>query len=151
MTDVELLEARWRMGRILTSDLEAIAGELAAAGHSGAALSTLAAGRADPRETFEQVLLDLGGGHMPSDGAALLLARSFALELLAGEAPPRLAVKAIGGLRWKGGAAVDDALVPFALLDERYERARSLGPLHGLLAPLLDRRAQALARDLARG
>jgi hypothetical protein len=149
MIDLELLEARWRMGRILTSELEGVAAELTAAGHDGPALTVLAAGRADPGDTFEQVLRELGGGGMPHDRAALVLARSFAQQLLDGDAPPRLAVKAIGGLRWKGGESVDEQLVPFTTLDERYERARSLGPLAGLLVPRLDRRARDLARGLA--
>jgi hypothetical protein len=146
--DVELLEARWRMGRILTSDLARLAAELAASGYGGPTLTALSTGTADPRETFEQVLRELGGGTMAHDRAALVLARSFARQLLEGEAPPRLTVKAIGGLRWKGGETVDDALVPFAQLDERYERARSLGPLAGLLTRGLDRRAHELAGGL---
>lgn len=147
--DVELLEARWRMGRILTSELQRVAAELTAAGHRGVALAALAAGRADPRDAFEQVLRELGGGGMPHDRAALVLARSYAQLLLDGGAPPRLAVKAIGGLRWKGGQSVDTALAPFATLDERYERAGMLGPLARLLVPRLDRRARELARRLA--
>jgi hypothetical protein len=149
--DLELLEARWRMGRILTSDLGRVAAELAAAGHGGPAVSALAAGRTDPRDTFEQVLQELGGGRMADEHAALLLARSFAQGLLADRAPPRLAVKAIAGLRWKGGAGVDGKLVPFAELDERYDRARSLGPLSGLLERRLDRRARDVARRFAGG
>jgi hypothetical protein len=147
--DVELLEARWRMGRILTSDLERIAAELAAAGYGGPTLTALSTGKAEPRQAFEEVLRELGGGQMHHDRAALVLARSYARQLLAGDAPPDLAAKAIGGLRWKGGEEVDDELVPFAQLAERYDRAGSLGPFSPLLTRRLDRRARELAGRLA--
>jgi len=149
--DVELLEARWRMGRILTSDLRGIGAELAAAGQGAGAVAALAEGRSDARETFELVLAELGGGSMTDERAALVLARRFARLLLDGESPPDLTVKAIAGLRWRGGSGVDDALAPFAALHERYERAKLAGPLARLTGPLLDRRARGLAEALAAG
>ena len=146
--DLQLLEARWRTGRLLTSDLSRVAAELAAAGHEGPALTSLASGRADARETFERVLAELGRGLMTHEEAALVLARHYARQLLDAHGPPDLTARAIGGLRWKGGPGVDAAFEPFARLAERYERAKALGPLSDAVRPLLDRRARALARSL---
>lgn len=137
------------MGRIGTSELGRVAAELAAAGYASNGLDALAAGRVDARDAFEGVLSELGGGAMSEEAAALVLARSFARLLLDGESEPALVAKAIAGLRWRGGEAVDRALIEFDRLHERYERADAFGPLGRLAHPLLDRRARAAAADLA--
>jgi len=137
------------MGRIGTSELGRVARELSAAGHATPGLSALADGRADARDAFEQVLRELGGGSMSDERAALVLARSFARLLLERESEAQIVTKAIAGLRWRGGAGVDEALAPFARLHERYERADALGPVGDLAKTLLDRRARAAAETLA--
>jgi hypothetical protein len=150
--DIELVEARWRAGRILTSELGAIARELAAAGHESPSVSALASapegGRADARSLFDSALTELGGGSMGEAEAALVLARLFARELLAGEIGPEPAARGINSLRWKGGPEVDGALGPFSELEDRYETARATGPLGGIIRILVHRRMRSEARRL---
>jgi hypothetical protein len=150
--DLQLLEARWRTGRLLTSDLAAVAAELVAAGHDVPAAAQLAAGggwdQAESRALFEQALAELGRGSMSVSQAALELAGRFADDLLAGELPPHLAARAISNLRWVGGPEVDEALAPFSRLHDGYENASPLGPLRRVSAVVLDRRTRAAARRL---
>jgi DNA-binding transcriptional regulator YdaS (Cro superfamily) len=152
--DLELLEARWRTGRILSSDLPRIARELARAGHDAPAMAALLATPAHElpsqgRAVFERTLRQLGHGRMTPSEAALHIARRLAGQLLAGELRPDAVVKAVALVRWKGGPDVDAHLVPFSRLADRYETAAS-GPLR-LVRPWLDRRARSEARRLLDG
>ena len=153
--DLELVEARWRVGHILTSELPAVANDLRAAGHDAPALAELAAmpstgAGANGRRAFERALRELGRGGMDGTEAALVVARRFAELLLAGTISPRATAKAIARLRWKGGADLDRDLEPFQRLAERYEDAER-GRLGRLLARRLDPAVRAEARKLVGG
>ena len=154
MIDLELLEARWRVGHILTSDLAGISAELAGAGHDVPALRKLLATPREElpllaRDLFEEALRELGGGTMTASDAALLLARRFAAEILAGRITPRAGTRAIARVRWKGHGDVDDVLRPFWELDERYERAS--GALGGLATRRVDHAVRREASALLGG
>ncbi len=150
---LERIEARWRLGHILASELAAAAEELLAAGHEAPALRELAAMRmADlrhaGRDTFESALRDLGRGGMTASEAVLVLARAFSERLLAGALAPAQAAKAIALLRWKAGPDVDEYVVPFELLDERYESLATRRVTAFMARRRLDRRVRRQAREL---
>ena len=153
MTDLELVEARWRVGHILASELASVAVELREAGLDAPALREVAdmppaALRVDGRRAFERALRELGGGGMSASEAALVVARRFAQLLLAGTITPSAAAKAIAELRWKAGPDVDRAFAAFDRLAARYEDAsRSL--VGRFPARRLDAAARAEARNLA--
>ena len=153
MNDLELVEARWRAGHILTSELTRVAGELRAAGHDVPALSELARTpsselRTSGRKTFERALRELGHGGMNGRDAAMLLARRWASLMLEGTISPRQAAKAIARLRFKAGAELDEHLLPFEALDAEYDQVRQRR-LRGRFTPRLDRATRAAARRLA--
>ena len=150
--NVELLEARWRIGYVFTSELPALARDLMAAGLERPALTMLAAMPADElqeegRRTFERALRELGHGGLSVSDAALVVARHYAQLLLERRLRARAAVKAIALVRWKGGSDVDALLSPFEHLDREYERAAD-GPLGGRLTLRLDRETRREARTL---
>ena len=148
---LELIEARWRVGHILTSDLGQVAASLRSAGIDAPSLRTLAETppsdlRERGRATFERALRELGRGGMSASDGALLLSRHFAEQLLAGAITPRAAAKAIARVRWKGRAEVDAELLAFERLDCAYEEAEdsTVRRLFG------SRRLDAEVRDEAR-
>jgi hypothetical protein len=152
--NLDEVEARWRAGHILTSELPALARDLVAAGHDVPALRQLVAApehgaASETRKTFERALRELGRGGMSDSEAALTLARHWAEQLLRRRLSPRWATRAIAYVRFRGSADVDEALEPFSELEELYEAAS-----RGRLAPLrrlsLNRRARAEAKRLLR-
>ena len=154
--DLERLEARWRVGHILTSELPAVADSLLASGLDAPTLRELAGIHSDDvgretRQTFETVLRELGRGRMTASEAALILARVFSEQVLAGRLEPPAAARAIALLRWKGGPDVDEHIVPFELLDEKYEglHVRRLSAF--FVRRRLDRAVEKEARKLLGG
>ena len=148
---LQLVEARWRVGYIRTSELPSLAGDLLAGGLDAPALRELAAvSSGEPalaRQTFERALRELGQGGMTATGAALALADEFAERLLAGTLAPRTAARAISLLRWKGGADVDEHVLPFEHLDEEYGELQR-GPLGWVGGRRLDGAVRRQARKL---
>ena len=150
--NLDELEARWRAGHILASELPDVARELVASGHDVPALRQLLATPADEvrgaaRRTFERALRELGRGGMSRSDAAMVLARRWARELLERKLPPRRVTRAIAHVRFRGSADVDDALQPFCELDDAYE-AFGDRRLARLRMRGLDRRARREARRL---
>ena len=150
--NIELLEARWRVGYVFTSELGGVARELIAAGHDRPALTVLATMppselQEEGRRTFERALRELGHGGMSASDAALFVARHFAHLLLARRLDARATARAIALVRWKGGPDVDAPLAPFDRLAQEYERAVE-GPLGGRLTLRLDRETRREARTL---
>lgn len=150
--DLEFVEASWRTGRYLTSDLPRIAGQLAAAGHDAPALRLLRDTAAEEvpgegRELFELGLRELGRGAMTASEAALLIARRFAGQVVARKISARAGTKAIALVRWKGTADVDERLRPFSDLDDLYDDV-GVGRLGRLRAVRLNRVARNEARRL---
>jgi hypothetical protein len=155
LTEIELAEARFRVGHVLASQLPGLAESLLGGGRDVPALRRLAAmeveeARRAGRMTFERALRELGAGGMNESDAALVVARHFAEQVLGGETTPELAAKGIAFLRWKGGPAVDRHVEPFRRLAERYEH-RSSGRMGRLFTGPLDRRVRAEARKLLAG
>ena len=152
MSDLQLLEARWRVGHILTSELGRLADDLRAAGHDVPALAELAGiaardlGR-EARPTFERALRELGCGEMTTSEAALVLAHRWATLLLDGTITPRAGAKAIARLRFKGGAELDEHLLAFELLDAEYDAVQQRR-LRRHLTGRLDRATRAEAGRL---
>jgi hypothetical protein len=155
LTEIELAEARFRVGHVLASQLPGLAQELLRGGRDVPALRRLATmdveeARRDGRTTFERALRELGAGGMNESDAALVIARHFAEQVLEGETTPELAAKGIAFLRWKGGPAVDRQVEPFSRLAERYEQ-RSTGLIRRAFIGPLDRRVRSEARKLLAG
>ena len=151
--DLELVEARWRVGHILTSELAALAATLRGAGMDAPSLRALAETPAEDlrergRATFERALRELGGGGMSASDSALLLSRHFAEQLLAGTITPRAAAKAIARVRWKGRAEVDAELLAFERLDCAYEEAEDNWVRRLVGARRLDAQVRREARKL---
>ena len=150
--NLDLVEARWRVGYIRASELPGLASELVAAGHGVPTLAQLADGVDRPparkRQMFELALRELGRGTMTGSDGARLVARSFAEGLLEGELTPRATARAIARVRWKGGPDVDAELCPFEELDERYEAIERSRLRPGFLTAFVDRRVRARARAL---
>ena len=147
--DLELVEARWRIGHILTGELRGLAGDLRAAGHEVPALARLAERSDVPKEdrqAFERALRELGRGGMTRSDAALVVARRWATLLLSGEITPRAGAKAIARLRFKGGADLDEHLLPFERLDTDDATKRSR--IRRAFTRRLDRATRAEARKL---
>ncbi|MBD0328900.1 MAG: hypothetical protein ICV64_02200 [Thermoleophilia bacterium] len=149
--NLDELEARWRAGHILTSQLSEIARELLAEGHDVPAVRSLAeAGESDAgeaRRTFERALRELGRGGMNASEAAMLLARGWAEQLLARRLSPRWATRAIAYVRFRGSADVDEALGPFTELEDEYHAVSQQAFARLRMLPL-NRRARAEARRL---
>ena len=150
--NLDHLEARWRAGHILASELPGVASELVASGHDVPALRQLLATpagevRGDARRTFERALRELGRGGMSQSEAAMLLARRWARELLDCNLPPRRVTSAIAHVRFRGSADVDDALQPFCELDDAYQ-ASAERRLARFRLRALDHRARREARRL---
>jgi hypothetical protein len=150
--ELRLVEARWRTGRLFTSELPGVAAELLAGGHSSPALRELAAStsreRADARELFDRALAELGHGEMTETAASLVLARQVAVEIVSGALEARLGARGISALRWRGGPAVDGALAEFSKLHDRYEALGGLGPVSAVGGRWTDRRVRAAAARL---
>ena len=148
------MEARWRAGHILTSELARVAGELRAAGHEAPALSELARTppnelRGTGRKTFERALRELGHGGMSARDAAMVLARRWANLMLDGKISPRQAAKAIARLRFKAGAELDEHLLPFESLDAEYDELAQRR-VRGRFTPSLDPATRAAGARLPR-
>jgi hypothetical protein len=150
--NLDEVEARWRVGHILSSELATLARELVAGGHDVPALRQLAERgealeRPEARRTFERALRELGRGGMEVSEAALVLARVWAQELLSRRLTPRRGTRAIAYVRFRGSADVDGALEAFTELEDLYEAVarRRLGRVRRLP---LNRRARAEARRL---
>jgi hypothetical protein len=150
--NLEEVEARWRAGHILASELPGVAQELVAAGHEVPALRQLIAtpepeAPAESRRTFERALRELGRGGMSGSEAAMVLARQWARELVDRKLPPRRVTSAIAHVRFRGSADVDEALQPFCDLEDAYDEL-SGSRLARVRRLALDRRARREARRL---
>ena len=148
--DLELVEARWRIGHILTGDLRRLAAELRAEGHDVPALAQLAERSELPKEerqAFERALRELGRGGMTRSDAALVVARRWANLLLSGKITPRAGAKAIARLRFKGGAELDEHLLAFEHLDSEYDETKQ-SRIRGAFTRRLDRATREEAQKL---
>lgn len=150
--NLDEVEARWRAGHILTSELPDVARQLVEGGHDVPALRRLAAAededlRSEGRRTFERALRELGRGGMDGSEAALTLARGWALELVEHKLAARRAVQAIAHVRFRGSVDVDAALEPFSELDDAYEAVAEQRFSRLRMIPL-DRRARREAQRL---
>jgi len=150
--NLDELEARWRAGHVLASELPSVARELVTAGHEVPALRQLLATpqaevRGEGRRTFERALRELGVGGMSHSEAAMVLARRWSSELLDRTLSPRRVTSAIAHIRFRGSADVDEALQPFCELDDAYE-AFGDRRLARFRMRALDRRARREARRL---
>jgi hypothetical protein len=149
--NLDELEARWRAGHVLTSELPDLARELMGAGHDVPAVRQLAgeasSSALEARQTFERALRELGRGGMGTSEAAMVLARRWADQLVRRRLPARRATKAIALVRLRGRPDVDEALEPFSELLDRYEEVGS-GRFARLRALPLDRRARREAKRL---
>jgi len=149
--DLDELEARWRAGHVLTSELPELARELIGAGHDVPSVRQLAGGTPpsahEARQTFERALRELGRGGMGPSEAAMVLARQWADQLVRRRLAARRATKAIALVRLRGRPDVDEALEPFSELLEQYEAAGT-GRFARLRALPLDRRARREAKRL---
>jgi len=146
------LEARWRAGHILASELPGVAGKLVESGHDVPALRQLLATpaeevRGEGRRTFERALRELGRGGMSQSEAVMVLARRWARELLDRNLPPRRVTSAIAHIRFHGSADVDEALQRFCELDDAYQ-ASAERRLARFRMRALDHRARREARRL---
>ena len=150
--NLDELEARWRAGHILTSDLREVARDLLESGHDVPALRQVLAApepavAKEQRQAFERALRELGRGGMSGSEAAMVLARQWAEQLLRRKLSARRATRAIALVRFRGDADVDEALDPFSELADRYEQlgSRRFG---GIRALGLNRLARAEAKRL---
>ncbi len=146
------VEARWRAGHILSSQVPEVARELLAAGHDAPALRSLAESdetvdRREARRTFERALRELGRGGMGESEAAMILARGWAEQLVARRLSPSWATRAIAYVRFRGSVDVDEALEPFTELEDEYQTVSRQTFARLRMLPL-NRRARAEARRL---
>ena len=128
--DLDLVEARWRIGLIMRNDLHAVAGELLDDGISADALIELFALPIDAvfwrgAPLFERALTDLGGGRMTEEEAAQALARDLARRVLSGTLPPAEGTSLAASIHVRTGYRFDCFHELYVLDDEMTSIDRS--------------------------
>lgn len=121
--DLDLVEARWRLGVFPPEGLPEVARQLAAEGHEGVATKALSEldrpTRSSASSLFDDVLDELGRERMAFDTAALLVARDIARRIVDGHLSPREGAHAIAWEVWDKAREVERLGVFVTLLDKR--------------------------------
>ena len=124
--DVRLAQARWLLGKLAPERLVAFAVEALAADLDSPSLRVLAGESRPTRDTvdplFRRALSELGFGALGEEQARLVVARSHASRIVAGEVPPYDGAKAI----WQecDPTRADDPLQVFRSLASEHEDYR---------------------------
>jgi hypothetical protein len=111
--DLDLIEARWRIGLITPSDLRGVASELLDRGVSADSLIELFSLPIDAAiwngsALFERALTELRGGQMPEAEAALVVAADIARGVLSGALEPSRATALAASIHSRTEYRFDD-------------------------------------------
>lgn len=121
--DLDLVEARWRLGVFPPEGLPDVARRIVADGRDGVALRALAEldrpTRSAAGSLFEDALDELGRERMSHDAAALIVARDLARRIVSGQLTPREGADKIAWEVWDQARELDQLGVFVTLLDKR--------------------------------
>jgi hypothetical protein len=121
--DLDVIEARWRIGLITASDLHALASDLLDSGVSSDSLIDLFALPVDVAvwdgpALFDAALTELGRGRMTDTEAAHVVARHIARSVLSGALEPSQATALASSIYIRSGYRFDDFHELYVLDDE---------------------------------
>jgi hypothetical protein len=121
--DLDLIEARWRIGMITASDLHGVASDLLDSGISSDALIDLFAlpvevAAWDGPALFNEALTELGRGGMTETEAASIVARDIARAVLSGVLEPPQATALASSIYVRSGYRFVDFNALYVLDDE---------------------------------
>jgi len=154
--DLQLLEARWRVGEISESDLHEVADELLAKGEDDDALILLfSLDQAELRWTgadaFESLLRTWGGGSIGEGEAVSIVLRDLAAGVLAGTLAPLLATSRAHAIHLRFDYRYDALLHWDELYEELGYLDRSGQSYLGRDRTAIEADVRALARSIVGG